>query len=271
MKKIISKYDGILAKFYDADHHWRDYKKQASLIASLYTEKKQRKKIEILDLCCGSGSHALALADRGFKVTGVDLSSALLSQARKKVREANLQVSIKRENIFSLPQRAEFLSNFDCAVLLGWTLNIHPIYRRFKELLDVVFAVLKPGGLFVFDVSLGLVSHPNSSQPFHYELSSGMKGNLRIKERTDLRKKMRFFTYDWTVFEKKSAGGRKEYHLSAKEILTIIQSEDVLKVMKKFNKKFEMAQTLRDYSLGLSRRAQDRNMVMILKKRVAQF
>ncbi|MEI7025193.1 class I SAM-dependent methyltransferase [Paenibacillus sp. y28] len=38
---------------------------------------------DVLDLCCGMGRHALALSAAGYKVTGVDLSGVLLSEAQR--------------------------------------------------------------------------------------------------------------------------------------------------------------------------------------------
>src|SRR5262245_36648523 len=37
----------------------------------------------IFALCCGMGRHSIALADFGFRVTGMDLSEVLLIEARK--------------------------------------------------------------------------------------------------------------------------------------------------------------------------------------------
>ena len=40
----------------------------------------------ILDLCCGPGRCSIALAKKGFSVTGVDLSQFLLDKARKRAK-----------------------------------------------------------------------------------------------------------------------------------------------------------------------------------------
>ncbi len=41
----------------------------------------------ILDLACGTGSYTLALAERGFKVTGIDLDETMIQLAQQKERE----------------------------------------------------------------------------------------------------------------------------------------------------------------------------------------
>jgi ubiquinone/menaquinone biosynthesis C-methylase UbiE len=45
----------------------------------------------ILDMGCGTGRHAVELAKRGYQVTGVDLSSGMLSQAEKVAKEVNVE------------------------------------------------------------------------------------------------------------------------------------------------------------------------------------
>ncbi|NLS79114.1 MAG: class I SAM-dependent methyltransferase, partial [Chloroflexi bacterium] len=37
----------------------------------------------VLDAACGTGQHALALAQRGYDVTGADLSEGMIAQARQ--------------------------------------------------------------------------------------------------------------------------------------------------------------------------------------------
>ena len=46
----------------------------------------------ILDIGCGTGRHAIALARRGHRVTGLDLSSGMLAQAVKAANEAGTEV-----------------------------------------------------------------------------------------------------------------------------------------------------------------------------------
>jgi cyclopropane fatty-acyl-phospholipid synthase-like methyltransferase len=46
----------------------------------------------ILDMGCGTGRHAVELARRGYQVTGVDISSGMLAEAKKAAQEAKVKV-----------------------------------------------------------------------------------------------------------------------------------------------------------------------------------
>jgi ubiquinone/menaquinone biosynthesis C-methylase UbiE len=48
---------------------------------------RQREARKVLDTACGSGRHALALAERGFELTGTDLNEGFLRLARKGARD----------------------------------------------------------------------------------------------------------------------------------------------------------------------------------------
>ena len=54
---------------------------------------------DVLDLACGPGRHAVALAKKGFRVTGVDLSPFLLQRARGLARVENVNVEWVRDDM----------------------------------------------------------------------------------------------------------------------------------------------------------------------------
>ena len=61
---------------------------------------------DVLDLACGPGRHSVALAKRGFRVTGVDLSAFLLGKARQRARAEHIDVDWVQEDIrrFARPE-----------------------------------------------------------------------------------------------------------------------------------------------------------------------
>jgi len=68
----------------------------------------------ILDMGCGTGRHCVELAKRGYKVTGVDLSSGMLAQAKIAAEAAGVEVELIKSNA------TEFSSEpvFDGAICL---------------------------------------------------------------------------------------------------------------------------------------------------------
>src|SRR5262245_6349015 len=46
----------------------------------------------ILDIGCGTGRHAVALAKRGFRMTGIDLSRGMLREASRAAQAAGVKV-----------------------------------------------------------------------------------------------------------------------------------------------------------------------------------
>lgn len=102
----------------------------------------------VLDLACGTGNVTLELARRGYQVTGVDNSEAMLRQARSKPRPGGAaRFLLQDARTLALP------APFDACVCLFDSLN----YLLTPEELGAAFAgvarCVHPGGLFIFDVN----------------------------------------------------------------------------------------------------------------------
>jgi ubiquinone/menaquinone biosynthesis C-methylase UbiE len=80
------------------DHHAPEYmdnvftKNTAAEIKFLVEELQLPEGSSILDIGCGTGRHSVGLAMRGYKVTGIDMSSGMLDEARKAADKANVKV-----------------------------------------------------------------------------------------------------------------------------------------------------------------------------------
>ena len=62
----------------------------------------------VLDLCCGPGRHSVELAQRGFKVTGVDRSPFLLAKAREHAATSGVAVEWVTQDMREFIRPASF-------------------------------------------------------------------------------------------------------------------------------------------------------------------
>ena len=70
--------------------------------------------LKILDVGCGTGRHAIELSNRGYIVTGIDLSETQLARARQKAESHNLKIDFQKQDARYLP----FIDEFDVAIML---------------------------------------------------------------------------------------------------------------------------------------------------------
>ncbi len=64
--------------------------KETDAIVKLFSEMNVKPEMKILDFCCGYGRHTVRLAEKGFRVTALDLSEANIRYAKKFAEERNV-------------------------------------------------------------------------------------------------------------------------------------------------------------------------------------
>lgn len=101
---------------------------------------------EILEIGCGAARWSIALAGKGAKVVGLDLSTAQLAHARRLNGHAGSRVRFVRGDAEHLPFRA---GTFDLAFSDWGALTFCDPYRTIPE----AARVLRPGGRLVFATS----------------------------------------------------------------------------------------------------------------------
>ncbi len=102
-----------------------------------------------LDLACGTGTVALALAQQGLKVYGIDGAPAMIAQARRKVREAGADVTLSCQDMrsFTLPAPVHLVTClYDSLNYLLSPADLVQTFGRVRE-------ALQPGGLFLADIN----------------------------------------------------------------------------------------------------------------------
>ncbi|MBI4248581.1 MAG: class I SAM-dependent methyltransferase [Elusimicrobia bacterium] len=104
---------------------------------------------KILDLCCGVGRHSLELARRGYRVTGVDISSKYLAEARRQARLQKISVEFLRRDM----RRVGFERTFDAVINLYTSFGYFSRASDDYQVLCGVYRALKPGGKFLLEIA----------------------------------------------------------------------------------------------------------------------
>jgi SAM-dependent methyltransferase len=99
----------------------------------------------ILDIPCGYGRHASELARRGFPVVGVDLSRAMIAEARRRWTEGP-RLRFLRQDM----RRIVFRNEFDAVVNL-YTSFGYFAPRENEAVLRRMAGALRPGGRILID------------------------------------------------------------------------------------------------------------------------
>lgn len=103
----------------------------------------------VIDLTCGTGLQCVGLAKRGFDVTGCDVSSGMLREARCNARDAGVKVKFVDADLLALPDT--MFGRFDFAISCGNSLSHLRTKRELRRALVATWSVLRPGGHCVID------------------------------------------------------------------------------------------------------------------------
>jgi SAM-dependent methyltransferase len=131
---------------------YRDGRHYDLLYASAYprfwVELAQEYGGPVLELACGTGAKAIPLAQSGLDVTGIDSSTAMLAEARRKAAAANVAITWHQADMrsFQLGERYPLillLANSICHLLT---------YADLEACLAAVKDHLAPGGRFIVRV-----------------------------------------------------------------------------------------------------------------------
>ena len=119
----------------------------------------------VLDLGCGTGRHAVALAEKGYQIVGIDLSEGMLRQAQYAARERAVSLHLIQADA----TRFSTASWFDAAICLCegafGLLNIQDDPDTHdRRILENLYASLKPGGQLILNALNGLAMIRRFSQ-----------------------------------------------------------------------------------------------------------
>lgn len=116
--------------------------------------------IQVMDTACGTGHHAIALANLGFQVSGSDLFPEMVSVADANARAAGMQVTFRTAGFGGISDTFRQPGEFDAVLCLGNSLpHVSCVADLDKALIDFK-DLLRPGGLLLlqmrnFDLVMG--------------------------------------------------------------------------------------------------------------------
>ena len=135
-----------LAPIYDYVMRHVDYGEWADYLHSLLARWAPDVR-SVADLACGTGNISLELRERDYEMTGIDRSADMLRVAHGKATGDSGIEFVERD----LRDLAG-LGPFDAAVCIYDSFNYLLELEELDEALAGVLAILRPGGLFVFDI-----------------------------------------------------------------------------------------------------------------------
>ncbi len=103
----------------------------------------------VLDLCCGPGRCSVALAKRGFSVTGVDRTKWLLAQAKRRARAARVKIEWVRADMRDFVRPG----TFDLVLSMFTSFGYFDDKREDLTVLGNICNTLRPGGVCLIDVA----------------------------------------------------------------------------------------------------------------------
>lgn len=117
----------------------------------------------VLELGAGTGRIALALAQRGFRVTGLDIAPAMLAQARVKRAALGAEVAGRVKFVTADMTTFDLGRTFDAVICTYYTLAHLPPGPRWQRTFGAIRRHLAPGG--VAAVHLPLAAQMGATPP----------------------------------------------------------------------------------------------------------
>jgi SAM-dependent methyltransferase len=141
-------YDGRHAELYDLFYGAKPYAAEAGCLHGLLQRLSERPVRRVLDIACGTGSHAIELERLGYEVIGSDISEDMLAHARKKARETASAIRFQQQDMRVLDIASR---PFDAVVCLFDAIGHVQTTAAIKQTFGAVHLHLREDGLFVLE------------------------------------------------------------------------------------------------------------------------
>ncbi len=211
-----------LASFYDLFMEHVDYERWAGYVESILRRYGVRGR-KILGLACGTGSLALILSGRGYKVVGVDTSWEMVKEGRRKAQEGGGKVEFIQGDMRDFQWKG---SPFDIILCLYDSLNYILNLREVEKVFKGAFNLMDERGILIFDV----ITEKNLLSNFDGKVLAKNYPNFSYIWENNYHRKRRICESALTLFIKDEDIYRKKVEHHNQRIYSI---EELLKLLRK--------------------------------------
>ena len=139
-------FESELAEYYDLMRQYRDYDSECEFADNIIQKRYPNAK-NVLDIFCGTGEHAIRMAQRGYTVTGIDASQDMINVAKEKTNRAGVSINYQCTDINNLKSA----NKYDAAYCLGYTFLYMLTHADALDFFKVIHNALTPEGVFLLD------------------------------------------------------------------------------------------------------------------------
>jgi len=173
---------GKYASLYDLVYQDKDYASEASFVSGLINEHCLKGvSTRVLDLACGTGRHAVELAQKGYQVEGSDLSPQMVDMAKKAAKRAGLKIPFYTE---SFQSANKIKKKYDVVLSMFAAINYLTTCADILLSLANIRGLLDDGGIFIFDFLNGNAMIDDFAPVRVKRMNKGTKSVLRYSENT---------------------------------------------------------------------------------------
>ena len=138
------------ADAYDHIYRHKDYAAECDALEAAF-RRYATTVTTVLDLGCGTGTHAIELARRGYSVVGVDRSPQMLRHARDKASRSGVDVKFVEGDLRSISLDRIFDACISMFTVIGYQLE----HADVRAALAGARQHLRAGGVLIFDIWYG--------------------------------------------------------------------------------------------------------------------
>lgn len=152
----------LYAKYYDLLYRDKDYESESEYIIKLIDKFRPDSKT-ILDLGSGTGRHDLLLAEKGFNVTGIEISEIMSKEAER--NKKNIRSDRKVKFVNGDIRNTRLHEKFDIVISLFHVMSYQISNKDLIKTFATAESHLKDDGIFIFDFWYGpavLTERPES-------------------------------------------------------------------------------------------------------------